>query len=63
MPKKPKQPQPKAQRPNLAELDFDDEEATGLGILDDDGNMVLRRDAAKPKGAKRGKGKSTKPAR
>jgi hypothetical protein len=63
VPKKPKQPQPKAQRPNLAELDFDDEEATGLGILDDDGNMVLRRDAAKPKGAKRGKGKSTKPAR
>jgi len=54
---------PKAARPNLAELDFDDEEATGLGILDDDGNMVLRRDAAKPKGAKRGKGKSTKPAR
>ena len=49
MPKKPKQPQPKAQRPNLAELDFDDEEATGLGILDDDGNMVLRRDAAKRK--------------
>jgi len=40
---------PKAQRPNLAELDFDDEEATGLGILDDDGNMVLRRDAAKRK--------------
>jgi len=49
VPKKPKQPQPKAQRPNLAELDFDDEEATGLGILDDDGNMVLRRDAAKRK--------------
>ena len=48
MAKKPsKQPQPKAARPNLAELDFDDEEATGLGILDDDGNMVLRRDAAK----------------
>jgi hypothetical protein len=63
VPKKPKQPQPKAQRPNLAELDFDDEEATGLGIIDDDGHMVLRRDAAKPKGAKRGKGKSTKPAR
>jgi hypothetical protein len=63
VPKKPKQPQPKAQRPNLAELDFDDEEATGLGILDDDGNMVLRRDAAKPKGAKRGKGKASKPAR
>jgi hypothetical protein len=61
--KKPKQPQPKAQRPNLAELDFEDDEATGLGIIDDDGNMVLRRDAAKPKGAKRGKGKSTKPAR
>jgi hypothetical protein len=49
VPEKPKQPQPKAQRPNLAELDFDDEEATGLGILDDDGNMVLRRDAAKQK--------------
>ncbi len=63
MAKKPKQPQPKAQRPNLAELDFEDDEATGLGIIDDDGNMVLRRDAAKPKGAKRGKGKSTKPAR
>jgi hypothetical protein len=49
VPKKPKQPQPKAQRPNLAELDFDDEEATGLGILDEDGNMVLRRGAAKRK--------------
>ena len=47
--KKPAKPQPKAARPNLAELDFDDEEATGLGILDDDGNMVLRRDAAKRK--------------
>jgi hypothetical protein len=54
---------PKAQRPNLAELDFEDEEPSGLGIIDDDGHMVLRRDAAKPKGAKRGKGKSTKPAR
>ena len=64
MPKKPKQPQPKAQRPNLAELDFDDEEATGLGILDDDGNMVLRRDAAKPaKGVGRAKTKARKPAR
>jgi len=49
VPKKPKQPQPKAQRPNLAELDFEDEEPSGLGILDDDGNMVLRRDAAKQK--------------
>jgi len=49
VPKKPKQPQPKAQRPNLAELDFDDDEATGLGIIDDDGNMILRRDAAKRK--------------
>jgi hypothetical protein len=63
VPKKPSKPQPKAQRPNLAELDFEDDEATGLGILDDDGHMVLRRDAAKPKGVKRGKGKSTKPAR
>ena len=63
MPKKPKQPQPKAQRPNLAELDFEDDEATGLGIIDDDGNMVLRRDAAKPtKGVGRAKGKD-KPAR
>ena len=61
MPRKP--PQPKAANPpKLAELDFDDEEPTGLGILDDDGNMVLRR-AAKPKtkGARRGKGKSDKP--
>jgi hypothetical protein len=64
VPKKPKQPQPKAVRPNLAELDFDDEEATGLGILDDDGNMVLRRGAAKPaKGVGRAKGKARKPAR
>jgi len=61
--KKPKQPQPKAARPNLAELDYEDEEPSGLGIIDDDGNMVLRRGAAKPKGAKRGKDKSTKPAR
>jgi hypothetical protein len=43
------QAQPKAAQPNLAELDFEDDEATGLGILDDDGNMVLRRDAAKRK--------------
>ena len=57
MPKKPKQPQPKAARPNLAELDFEDDEATGLGIIDDDGNMVLRRGAAKrkPKAAARRK--------
>ncbi len=65
MAKKPsKQPQPKAARPNLAELDFDDEEPSGLGIIDDDGNMVLRRDAAKPaKGVGRAKGKARKPAR
>ena len=64
MAKKPSKPQPTAQRPNLAELDFDDEEATGLGIIDDDGNMVLRRDAAKPaKGVGRAKGKARKPAR
>jgi hypothetical protein len=57
VPKKPKQPQPKAQRPNLAELDYEDEEPSGLGILDDDGNMVLRRGAAKrkPKAAARRK--------
>ena len=60
MPRKP--PQPKAKTPKLAELDFEDEEPTGLGILDDDGNMVLRR-AAKPKtkGGRRAKGKSDKP--
>jgi hypothetical protein len=48
---------PKAQRPNLAELDFEDDEATGLGIIDDDGHMVLRRGAAKrkPKAAARRK--------
>jgi len=41
---------PKATRPNFTGLDFDDDdEPTGLGILDDDGNMVLRRDAAKRK--------------
>ena len=57
MPKKPAKPQQKAQRPNLAELDYEDEEPSGLGILDDDGNMVLRRDAAKrkPKAAARRK--------
>jgi len=44
MPRKP----PKAAKPNLAELDLEDEEPSGLGILDDDGNMVLRR-SAKPK--------------
>jgi hypothetical protein len=64
VPKKPKQPQPKAARPNLAELDYEDEEPSGLGIIDDDGNMVLRRDAAKPaKGVGRAKGKARKPAR
>ena len=64
MPKKPKQqPQPKARRPNLAELDYEDEEPSGLGIIDDDGHMILRRGAAQPKGAKRGKGKARKPAR
>ena len=55
-----KQPTPKAKKLKLAELDFEDEEPTGLGILDDDGNMVLRR-GAKSKGAKRAKGKD-KPA-
>lgn len=66
MPRKPTKPKahPKAAQPNLAELDFDDDEATGLGILDDDGNMVLRRGAAKPaKGVGRAKGKARKPAR
>jgi hypothetical protein len=59
MPRKP----PKAKKPKLAELDFEDDEPSGLGILDDDGNMVLRR-AAKPKtkGGRRAKGKSDKPA-
>lgn len=61
MPRKP--PQPKAAKPNLAELDFEDEDPTGPGILDDDGNMVLRRDEKTPtKGVRRGKGKADKPA-
>ena len=62
MPRKPATP--KAAKPKLAELDFEDDEPSGLGILDDDGNMVLRR-AAKPKptkGKPRGKGKTDKPA-
>ena len=60
MPRKP--PPPKAKQPNLAELDFEDEEPSGPGVLDDDGNMVLRRDAEpQPKGGRRGKGK--KPSR
>ena len=58
MPRKP--PQPKAKTPKLAELDFDDDEPTGLGIIDDDGNMVLRRAAKSKKGVRRAKGK--KPA-
>ena len=61
MPKKPKQPQQKAAPQFDADPIEDDEQPPFT--LDDDGNMVLRRDAAKPKGAKRGKGKSTKPAR
>ena len=62
MPRKPATP--KAAKPKLAELDFEDDEPSGLGILDDDGNMVLRR-AAKPKtkGGRRAKGKSDKPSR
>lgn len=62
MPRKPSQP--KAARPNLAELDYEDDDASPPFTLDDDGNMILRRSAAKPKptkGAKRGKSK--KPAR
>ncbi len=59
MPRKP--PQPKAKTPKLAELDFEDEEPSGLGILDDDGNMVLRRAAKPKKGGRRAKGKDTKP--
>jgi len=63
VPKKPSKPQAKAKRPNLAELDYDDEEPTGLGILDDDGNMVLRRNAAKPtKGVGRAKSSKGEPA-
>ena len=60
MPRKPATP--KAAKPKLAELDFEDDEPSGLGILDDDGNMVLRRAAKpKPKGKPRGK-KADKPA-
>jgi hypothetical protein len=58
VPRKP--PKPKAKTPNLAELEFEEDDPAGLGILDDDGNMVLRR-AAKPrttKGKPSGKGKA-----
>jgi hypothetical protein len=59
MPRKP----PKAAKPNLAELDYEDDDASPPFTLDDDGNMVLRRSAKpKPKGKPRGKGKE-KPAR
>jgi hypothetical protein len=58
-----KQPTPKAAKPNLAELDYEDDDASPPFTLDDDGNMVLRRSAKpKPKGKPRGKGKD-KPAR
>jgi hypothetical protein len=61
-----KQPKQKAKAlPQFDASPLDDEdESQGLGILDDDGNMVLRRTAKPPtKGVRRGKGKSTKPAR
>ncbi len=62
MPKKPKQPQPKAAPQFDADPIEDDEQPPFT--LDDDGNMVLRRDAAKPaKGVGRAKGKARKPAR
>lgn len=54
---------PKATKPQFDADPLEDEEQPPF-TLDDDGNMVLRRSAAKPKstkGAKRGKGK--KPAR
>ncbi len=58
-----KQPTPKAAKPNLAELDYEDDDASPPFTLDDDGNMVLRRSAKpKPKGKHRGK-KADKPAR
>lgn len=61
MPRKPSQP--KAARPNLAELDYEDDDASPPFTLDDDGNMVLRRSSKpKPKGKPRGK-KADKPAR
>ena len=47
MPKKPKQPQPKAAPQFDADPIEDDEQPPFT--LDDDGNMVLRRDAAKRK--------------
>lgn len=53
---------PKATKPQFDADPLDDDDQPPF-TLDDDGNMVLRRSAAKPKpkGAKRGKGK--KPAR
>ncbi len=59
-----KQPQPKAAKPQFDADPLDDDDQPPF-TLDDDGNMVLRRSAAKPKptkGAKRAKGKSDKPA-
>jgi hypothetical protein len=47
VPKKPKQPQPKAAPQFDADPIEDDEQPPFT--LDDDGNMVLRRDAAKRK--------------
>ena len=60
MPRKPTQ----AKTPQFDADPLEDEDQPPF-TLDDDGTMVLRRDAAKPKptkGAKRGKGKD-KPAR
>jgi hypothetical protein len=61
--KKPsKQPQPKAAPQFDADPIEDDEQPPFT--LDDDGNMVLRRGAAKPaKGVGRAKNKTRKPAR
>lgn len=60
MPRKP----PKAKTPQFDADPLEDDDQPPF-TLDDDGHMILRRSAAKPKptkGAKRGKGKD-KPAR
>ncbi len=63
MPRKPPQPKAATKPPEFdaSPLDEEDDAPAGGGIPDDDGMVYLRRSKPKPKGAKRGKGK-TKPA-
>jgi hypothetical protein len=62
VPRKPSKPKAGPQF-DASPIDDGDEEPMPF-VVDDDGNMILRRSAAKKpaKGAKRGKGKGNKPA-